>query len=67
MNDLLKVANIVVDCTPKGFGAENAPRYRESKTKFILQGGEKLSLSTAYDKTSGILIRRFDPLFAYFS
>ncbi len=39
--DLLKVSDIVVDCTPKSMGAENVSLYREHNVKFILQGGEK--------------------------
>jgi glyceraldehyde-3-phosphate dehydrogenase (NAD(P)) len=38
---LLKLADVVVDCTPKGVGAKNVALYRESNVKFILQGGEK--------------------------
>ncbi len=41
IGDLLKVVDIVVDCTPKRIGAENVARYRDSRLKFILQGGEK--------------------------
>jgi glyceraldehyde-3-phosphate dehydrogenase (NAD(P)) len=37
---LLKAADIIVDCTPKGIGAKNASRYIESNIKFIVQGGE---------------------------
>lgn len=41
LGDLLDVADIVVDCTPKKFGAENAEKYRQAGVKFIVQGGEK--------------------------
>lgn len=41
IQDLVRSADIVVDCTPKRIGAENASFYRELNTKFILQGGEK--------------------------
>jgi glyceraldehyde-3-phosphate dehydrogenase (NAD(P)) len=39
--DLLKVSDIVIDCTPKRMGAENISLYREHNVKFIFQGGEK--------------------------
>jgi glyceraldehyde-3-phosphate dehydrogenase (NAD(P)) len=41
LDDLLKEADVVVDCTPKRIGAKNAERYRASGLKFIVQGGEK--------------------------
>lgn len=41
LDDLLRDAEVVVDCTPKPIGAKNAERYRQSGVKFIVQGGEK--------------------------
>jgi len=41
LEDLVEVADIVVDCTPKGFGAKNAGTYRRIGKPFIVQGGEK--------------------------
>lgn len=41
MADLLDVADLVVDCTPKKIASQNVQMYRERKMKFILQGGEK--------------------------
>ena len=41
LDDLLNQADVVVDCAPKKFGAENAERYRSAGVKFIVQGGEK--------------------------
>lgn len=41
LEDLLKQADVVVDCAPKKFGAQNAERYRKAGVKFIVQGGEK--------------------------
>jgi glyceraldehyde-3-phosphate dehydrogenase (NAD(P)) len=41
LDDLLKDADVVVDCTPKPIGAKNADRYRQRGVKFIVQGGEK--------------------------
>lgn len=40
LDDLLRDADIVVDCTPKRIGAKNAETYRTKGIKFILQGGE---------------------------
>ncbi len=39
--DLVKISDIVVDCTPKHRGAENAKLYRSLDRPFIVQGGEK--------------------------
>ncbi len=41
LDDLIDAADVVVDCTPKKFGAENARRYKSAGVKFIVQGGEK--------------------------
>jgi glyceraldehyde-3-phosphate dehydrogenase (NAD(P)) len=41
LDHLLGQAEVVVDCTPKPFGAQNAETYRRAGVKFILQGGEK--------------------------
>ncbi len=41
LDDLLKQVDVIVDCAPKKFGAENAKKYRQAKVKFIVQGGEK--------------------------
>ncbi|MDN2565550.1 type II glyceraldehyde-3-phosphate dehydrogenase [Aquibium sp. A9E412] len=40
LDDLLGVADVVVDCTPKGVGAANAETYRARGVKFVVQGGE---------------------------
>jgi glyceraldehyde-3-phosphate dehydrogenase (NAD(P)) len=45
LDDLLKKIDVVVDCTPKGIGAQNLGRYRLSGVKAILQGGEKHELT----------------------
>ncbi len=42
---LLDAADIVVDCTPKHVAAQNVGRYRERGIKFIVQGGEKHSVT----------------------
>ncbi len=45
LDDLLKVAEVVVDCTPKGVDAKNKPRYENANVKFIFQGGAKHELT----------------------
>lgn len=42
---LLKEAEVVVDCTPKGVDAKNKPRYEVAGVKFIYQGGAKHELT----------------------
>ncbi|MCB9326431.1 MAG: type II glyceraldehyde-3-phosphate dehydrogenase [Lewinellaceae bacterium] len=41
LDELLTKVDIVVDCAPKKFGAQNAERYRQANVKYIVQGGEK--------------------------
>ncbi len=39
--DLIKIADIIVDCTPKKIAAQNIEQYNKAGLKFIVQGGEK--------------------------
>lgn len=41
LDDLMDVADIIVDCTPGGVGVKMMERYRSKGVKAILQGGEK--------------------------
>lgn len=41
LEDLLRVSDVVVDCTPKRIAAVNVDIYRQRGIKFIVQGGEK--------------------------
>jgi glyceraldehyde-3-phosphate dehydrogenase (NAD(P)) len=41
LDDLLRQVDVVVDCTPKKFGAKNAEAYRRAGVKFIVEGGEE--------------------------
>jgi glyceraldehyde-3-phosphate dehydrogenase (NAD(P)) len=40
LDELLREVDLVVDCTPKRFGAKNAEAYRRAGVKFIVEGGE---------------------------
>jgi glyceraldehyde-3-phosphate dehydrogenase (NAD(P)) len=40
VDDLVAAADVIVDCTPSGIGAENAALYDEHDTPAIFQGGE---------------------------
>ncbi len=40
VDDLIKEADLIVDCTPGGVGAENKPIYEKAGIKAIFQGGE---------------------------
>jgi glyceraldehyde-3-phosphate dehydrogenase (NAD(P)) len=42
---LIGLADVIVDCTPKAVGAANAEIYRQSGKPFIVQGGEKHSVT----------------------
>jgi glyceraldehyde-3-phosphate dehydrogenase (NAD(P)) len=56
---LLNEVDIVVDCTPKGVGADNKETYSEAGVKAIFQGGEKPDVGFSfvaqcnYDKAVG--------------
>lgn len=41
LEELAEASDVVVDCTPKRRGAENAALYRRIGRPFIVQGGEK--------------------------
>ncbi|WP_447954010.1 hypothetical protein [Sphingopyxis chilensis] len=41
LTELVEMADVVVDCTPKPHGAANAVLYRRLDKSFIAQGGEK--------------------------
>jgi glyceraldehyde-3-phosphate dehydrogenase (NAD(P)) len=41
LDDLLSNVDLVVDCTPKRIAAKNVQTYHSRGLKFILQGGEK--------------------------
>ena len=47
LDDLLKKADVIVDCTPAGIGAKNKAIYQKSGVKAIFQGGEKHDLVEA--------------------
>lgn len=60
IHDLLKHADIVVDCSPGGIGAENKPMYEKAGVKAIFEGGEKhevagfsFNATCNYDKAIG--------------
>lgn len=41
MSDLLKISDLVVDCTPKNIATKNIEIYKKHGLKYIVQGGEK--------------------------
>jgi len=43
--DLLKRVDIVIDCTPKGIGAEHKPIYERAGIKAVFQGAERHELT----------------------
>jgi glyceraldehyde-3-phosphate dehydrogenase (NAD(P)) len=45
LEDLLGQVDVVVDCTPKKVAAKNVELYRERRLKFIVEGGEKHSVT----------------------
>ena len=45
LDDLLDAADIVIDCTPKKVAARNVETYRQRNIRFIVQGGEKHSVT----------------------
>lgn len=45
LDDLVAQADVVVDCTPKRIAAANVEAYRKRGIRFIVQGGEKHSVT----------------------
>lgn len=45
LEDLLGQIDVVVDCTPKRIAAKNVETYRKRGIKFIVEGGEKHSVT----------------------
>ena len=45
LEDVLGRVDVVVDCTPKRIAAKNVETYRERGIKFIVEGGEKHSVT----------------------
>jgi len=45
LDDLLKEAEVVVDCTPKGIDAQNKSHYEQAGLKAIFQGGAEHELT----------------------
>ena len=45
IDDLLASADIVVDCSPGEFGADNLARYQAAGMKYLFQGGESHALT----------------------
>jgi glyceraldehyde-3-phosphate dehydrogenase (NAD(P)) len=41
LDDLIRQADVIADCTPKRIAAQNRPRYEAAGVKVIWQGGEK--------------------------
>ncbi len=41
LSDMLKQADLVVDCTPKKIATQNVEKFKEAGLKYILQGGVK--------------------------
>lgn len=41
LSELIKMSDIIVDCTPKSIAAQNIELYKKAGLKFIVQGGEK--------------------------
>jgi glyceraldehyde-3-phosphate dehydrogenase (NAD(P)) len=65
LDDVLKEAQVVVDCAPKKVGAANVQKYTDAKVKFIIQGGEKHSVTghsfvaeSNYEQTLGLTSTR---------
>jgi glyceraldehyde-3-phosphate dehydrogenase (NAD(P)) len=65
LEDLLAQSDIVVDCTPKHVAAENVKSYLAQDVKFIVNGGEKHSVTghsfvaeTSFESAIGRLATR---------
>ena len=45
LGDLIKRVDIMIDCTPKGIGAEHKPVYEKAGIKAVFQGAERHELT----------------------
>jgi len=45
LDDLLGRVDVIADCTPKRFGADNLARYRNAGVRSVFQGGERHELT----------------------
>ena len=61
LDNLLKRVDVIVDCAPKSVGASNVKKYLDAGVKFIIQGGEKHSVTghsfvaeSNYEQTLGL-------------
>ena len=45
LEEVLGQADVVIDCTPKRIAAKNVETYRKRRIKFIVEGGEKHSVT----------------------
>ncbi|KTB48554.1 type II glyceraldehyde-3-phosphate dehydrogenase [Dehalogenimonas alkenigignens] len=45
LKDLLKKVDVIIDCTPKGIGAEQKPIYEYARVKAVFQGAERHELT----------------------
>ena len=45
LGDLLKKVDVMIDCTPKGVGAQLKPMYEKARVKAIFQGAERHELT----------------------
>lgn len=45
LDDLLRLVDVIVDCTPKGIGTTNKELYEKAGVRAIWQGGEKHQLA----------------------
>lgn len=45
LDDLSEGSDVIIDCSPSGFGKENKEVYKESDTPAIFQGGEESSVA----------------------
>jgi glyceraldehyde-3-phosphate dehydrogenase (NAD(P)) len=45
LEDMLKQADVICDCTPKKIGALNYEKYKAASVKSVFQGGEKHALT----------------------
>ena len=53
LSDLLREADVVVDCSPGKVGAQNKQIYEDAGVKWIFQGGEKHAMTGLSYTSSG--------------
>ncbi len=53
INNLIDISDVIIDCSPSGFGIKNKKKYKNKDVKAIYQGGEPSDIAdTSFNSTA---------------